>query len=225
MVEDKRQIEQTKRLYIQGKLTPEEAEEFEVYFLDKPELVEQIELEMALQQHMPAVSLAPIKDDVKEQSEQMDNINSRWLTKALQPMLASAATFIICLVSFSWYWQGSEQGQTPEFTGSGKVNLVYVAPVRSGVTSPEASLSLTDSDEQVTIVLQPSNTVATEFDISMISPNGKVMREFSQVSMQGMGDLVIAVPMAQFNQGDWIFEIKAIGDSDDVERLVLTVTD
>ena len=52
-----------------------------------------------------------------------------------------------------------------------------------------------------------------------------MVKKFNQVSMQGMGDLVIAVPMAQFNQGDWIFEIKAIGDSDDVERLVLTVTD
>ena len=213
---DKEKLERTKSLYLRGKLTPEEAVAFETYFIDKPELLEALEVDMLLQQQMPAVSFG---QDINKSG----SANDKWFVQYLQPLMASAATLLICIASFNWYWQG--QDVTADFNGSGKVNLVYVSPVRSGVLDEQANLSLNTKDEQVTIVLQPSNTVATIFDIKMIRPNGDVVKAFNQVNVQGMGDLVIAVPMAQFNQGNWTFEIRAIGDTDDVERLRLTVTD
>lgn len=224
MGEIKTQIEQTKRLYIQGKLTPEEVVEFEQYFLDEPELVEQIELEMALKQHLPDVEL-----DAAIAKHQPKKVS--WLAKIMdslrQPiaasMAASVATAIICAVSFSWYWQGKQA--TPDFTGSGKVNLVYVSPMRSGVLDEQATLSMARGDEQVTLVLQPSDTTASTFNIKMLGPKGKVVQAFNQIDVQGMGDLIIALPMQQLNEGTWTFEIRAVGQTDVVERLVLHVTD
>lgn len=224
MVENKTQIEQTKRLYIQGKLTPEETVEFENYFLDKPELIEQLELEMALKQHLPAVGL----ETQRTQETAKTPVKFGWLTKVIdslrQPLTVSVATAVVCAVSFSWYWQG-QQG----FEGSGKVSLVYVSPMRDITNEQQATLSVASArargDEQVTLVLQPSLIAQTQFMVNLVNPQGKQLLEFTEVNTQGMGDLVITVPIERLTQGVWTIELKPKGQTQSVEKLLLNITE
>ncbi len=194
--------------YLRGELTAEELEDFEVYLMDKAELLEELELDMLLQQHLPLV--------------QFDNkqVSSKWLSWPAQPLVASFATLVVCAFSFILYLQ-IEDGA---FKASGKVNLVYISPLRSSSQEQQATLSIAKGDEQITLVLQPSLIGTESFNIKMFDPKGLQVIEFKLVGIQGMGDLVISVPGKLLKPGLWTFELSPTNESEQLERLILKIT-
>ena len=213
--------------YSRGQLTPEESIVFEIYLLDKPELIEQLELERLLIKHLPQVDFSQQqkKSAVSwwPSSIVILQLITRWLSA---PIGASVTTAAVCVMLFSGFWQLSAPAQ---WAGqiSAKVDMIFVAPMRSSDrrnNNAVATLAQSKKSELTMLVIQPSNVVATSFDVRIVSQqSGAIIVKQTKVQTQGMGDVVLSVPSTLLTAGLWDIELTPTNSNQEKEVLVLEV--
>ena len=142
---DKKYIEENGIVtkYLRGQLTPEETSEFEAYFLDKPEIIEQLELDSIL-----------IKNTGRAfENLQRAGIRNRWLnlTQIVSAMAAGALLVVIL----------------PSMVAEKEVNLEgaqieYFETFRSSETRPQRKLFDVSSEiENLVLVIEVNDTEDT----------------------------------------------------------------
>ncbi len=193
--------------YLRGELTAEELEDFEVYIIDKPELLEELEVDELLDHHLPLTMSV---------SRQASSKLFSWLT---QPLAASFTTLVICVFGFISYLQLDNSGNKT----SSRVKFTYISEsiMRDGSTEEQGPLLISENDELYTLVLQPRQT-STNFDILMINPLGGEVIQFKDVQVQE-GNLVLSVPSQFLSPGIWTFELTARSQMEHSEKLLLRV--
>ncbi|WDE05286.1 hypothetical protein SG34_029030 [Thalassomonas viridans] len=114
--------------YLHGSLTPEECIEFEEYLIDKPELIEQLEIDSQLMKALPEVDYStPEADNTPKKGWSFPLTD--WLS--LTPLKASITTALLCLLGFNLVdssWQQAD-GLIVE-----ESRMVFLDTLRSGNT-------------------------------------------------------------------------------------------
>lgn len=134
--------------YLQNKLTPEETVEFEEYILDKPELLEQLELDSVLVETLPKIKPSHKKRFL-------------WATSVLPSFLAGSACVAIVSLFFLTQTDSNQNYQSP--------NIVYLENYRSTNTTTEVNSSKSNSS---LFVVDTSDLAEDKFDVILQSPNG-----------------------------------------------------
>ena len=116
--------------YIRGQLTPEEAAEFESYFIDKPDLLEQIELETVLYEQIPKVEIQP---------QEKNDLSLNWLGKLTAWMGQSTANTLVAFAGSCMLGIGltlmTIQGEPGQQGAAGIGQVVYTDTYRSSPVS------------------------------------------------------------------------------------------
>ncbi|MCO7224949.1 hypothetical protein [Pleionea sp. CnH1-48] len=139
---DKKYIEDNiAEKYLRGQLTAEESAEFEAYFMDKPELLEQLELDRIMYQAMPSAELASKKE------QGLRWFDGLFLKALVAPLLVGAVGLQLLVVS--------QENKEPELI----VNepKFFVDTMRSSNISNEQHISITlkDSTPYFKLIITP----------------------------------------------------------------------
>lgn len=181
--------------YLQNKLTPEETVEFEEYMLDKPELLERLELDMVLVETLPRVEVTE-----KKKLEEKNGIKPYlWQTLFGKPFVYSICSFFLGALVIS---QLNNISQTQAlFTGT--INLVEISPLRSTSSEdiPDAVYSLSNNADYIILMLQPEDTNGDPINIEITrTSDGKQIlnEEFRQNSA---GEILVMLRKNQISLG------------------------
>lgn len=141
--------------YLQGKLTPEETVEFEEYLMDKPELLEQLELDSVMVEHLPNVFNSPPKT--------AQNKRSRWT-----PLFSHITAIAACSLLAVTLWLGQPNSEiSPNFSP----NIVYLENYRSATNITTLSFKLDEAFKVIAIDVPPNS--GNEFDLKIVDTNGQ----------------------------------------------------
>ncbi|WDE11984.1 hypothetical protein [Thalassomonas haliotis] len=118
--------------YLRGGLTPEETIEFEEYLIDKPELIEQLEIDNQLMKTLPEVNYSA----AKTQTSIFDFL--------MTPLRASFATGFSCLMGFYLFtlYDGSISAP-PQGLVAKQSQVVFLDTLRGAGSSQDAPRTIT----------------------------------------------------------------------------------
>ncbi|MEP1384158.1 MAG: hypothetical protein ABJK64_10240 [Paraglaciecola sp.] len=134
--------------YLHNKLTPEEVMAFEEYIMDKPHLLEQLELDSVMVETMPNVKDPPKKRFL-------------WGTSMLPSFLSGAACIAVVSVFFLSQTDSSQNYPSP--------NIVYLENYRSANTSTQINSYNSTSS---LFVVDTSDFAEDKFDVMLQLPDG-----------------------------------------------------
>ena len=145
------QFNEVSQRYLKGLLTPEESIDFENYILDKPELIEQLEMDSVLYKTM---------SHVKTKSQK------NFFLKGFSRFLIPASGFaVFALVGFSVWVNFVQLESVPERTAESMAvtELIFLTD------SKWRSLSESDSSEHVDLVIKKNKKVTLSIPIEEFS--------------------------------------------------------
>lgn len=172
--------------YLHNKLTPEETVEFEEYMLNKPELLEQLELDSVMQEHLPT-ALKDVKNATHNSNEGWRL--ALWNVLSNKTLVHSAFSFAIGVTVVLLI--NANQTSTPPYSGT--IDLVEVSPLRSSSTqdTPDATYSLSNKADHLVLLIQPDN-VESESALVTITNTSDSAEIFSKnVMINNTGDIVV----------------------------------
>lgn len=171
--------------YLRGKLTPEEVIEFEVFVLDKPELIEELELDGAFSACFPDAIAEPAKPAFD------------WRQFWHFPALSSAATIMFALLVWT-VWP--EPAASPaQHSGLGAAQVVYFDTLRSGDQAPRR-LHLQPGITNLTLVLTPTHFNQSPYQVELANQRSTAF-SVSDLTINGMGELTLSIPAGQLDAG------------------------
>lgn len=181
---DKQYIEQfdVSRRYLNGTLSPEQRIEFEEYILDKPEMIEQLELDRAI--------LAGLKA-LPEKAQ-----NDPFWRPVYSHMLATAAS--VALVAVLLFDVG--QGPIEQGPGAASPEIVYLETFRSQDLRTQVTFN-EDAGVSYLVAAVPSDDRQI-FTIALQSDGDNAVSAVLAESMANSeGDLVITLDKAKIKPG------------------------
>jgi hypothetical protein len=143
------------RQYLKGKLTPEETVEFEEYILDKPELLELLEMDSVMVEHLPKEFSSPPKIE--------QNKKSGWT-----PLFSNITAIAACSLLAVTLWLGQP---TSEINPNFSPNIVYLENYRSANSVTTLTFKQGESFKIIAIDVPPDS--GNEFDLRILSKNGQ----------------------------------------------------
>jgi hypothetical protein len=189
--------------YLQGKLTPEETVEFEEYILDKPKLLEQLEVDSVLKIHLPNVHII--------------NTSSPKIRKPFgwfsTPLRASVATAFAC-VFILWVAVPKKEFSATHFTAS--PDIVYLETFRSAGNTQE--ISVDNSHRSILLVIDLSGLPEKMYSFKLFDQNEIERMDKNGLSTNSLGELIISLPTKVLNSGDYILLITS-PDNQNWQRL------
>jgi hypothetical protein len=198
--------------YLRGQLTPEEAVAFEVYLMDKPALIEQLEMDRVLIKTMPEA----VKHAKKTSKWTLGWFN----TPLFASLFGSVATLLICVIGFSYLQSSSiDEGQPNGVPDDVIVNipLVYLSPLRgaddsSGIDSNSAPVvSPKKADRYFAVIIQPSDTHVDVFEVQIVNRVTEVIVLQTQVvEPMVSGDIKLTLLSEMYPSGDYAIIAKAV---------------
>lgn len=199
---DQNYIEQNDiaRKYMQGRLTPEEAADFEVYLMDKPELVEEMELDGLFDKHVDKTETA--KNNSK-------HFFFNWLSIDLMKYaFVMAVAFILGTLV--------DKDQV-----SGGSNIYYLSNMRGDTEIYAEKIRLNEKHSYFIFVLQPEIQEHKEQTIKLkLSESEGDFEEVVNIFPNESGDLVIPITMKKLKPGklriSHLLDSDKIGDEFDI---------
>ena len=131
--------------YLRGSLTPEESIEFEEYLIDKPELIEQLEIDSQLMKTLPAV-------DYKSKRPQTASMQKLWFWTT--PLRASFATGFSCLLGFYlflFYWPDMPVKPPQPGLVAKPSQVVFLDTLRSGSGDTPRQIALIKGSRSISL--------------------------------------------------------------------------
>ena len=193
--------------YVRGELSSQEAEAFEIYYLDKPELVEEVRINRYL--HEGARSYVARK----HQSFSKTN-TSRWLSwLTLRPSGLIATVYSLCIFAFGVgfaYLIGdmpSHRAPPDYLTPS----LVRLEDSRSTNTEP---FLLSQNQGIVLLLLTTSTFSDKSYDFELVNSEGKTVFVWDDVKPQPTGEFALGLEPSRFEPGRYrVSSINALAPS------------
>ena len=191
--------------YIHGRLQGEARERFEERLLLDSELAEKAKLDFILQEGLRSGALAEAANSVNDNNGYVSAASWPWRLAAVVATVTLATALLVGVQNRDWVARWLPGGD-PAATTAGRAVLVYLSPVRGSpatqVNIPEVQLSR--DDPSVVLVIQLSFPAADQYDIAITRvPDGDSVTDFSGVRPQGAGDLVVVVPGADLDAGEY----------------------
>lgn len=194
---DRAYIEQNNvvQRYRSGKLTAEENEAFEVYLLDKPTLVEELELDAILADGLSKSALAP-HNNVQQPTQSQGLWGIRWLTA--NHLWASCCTLLVALLLI-------QPGQQPaQIQGANQV--VYLDTLRSSNQSL-TQVTLAKNSQQLVLFIPANPGQKGPFNVELQNAQQQAQFSQSQVPLSNTGDLVLTLKRELLNTGQYQLQI------------------
>ena len=205
--------------YLQQKLTREEKAELEVYLLDKPELLEQLELDSIMKEHLPSVQEHTTSNNVLVDSEVLV---PWWQAIWAKPLLTSTLSFVFGVVVVLLI-NGNNDGSAPY---SGTIDLIEVSPLRSSPAqgTPDATYSLSSNADRLMLLLQPGFIESETVIVTIKKRSNNTYLFNEQMNINGQGDVVVYLDKAKFEPGAFDIDIRPIGQPNDLSPLWIEIT-
>lgn len=185
--------------YLGGKLTPEETVEFEEHILDKPELLEQLEMDSVFTEHLPNVAT----------DKTIPHMTSIWQKLFGTPMRASMGTATACVLVATVFVKLA----TPQLTPlQGNIELVYLSNTRGDTNVSVQELSRSAAPDTLIFILQADAVLDEQFKVRLF--NQKTEQSIALLatySANEMGDIYVPARANNLPQGTYIFEYHPVG--------------
>ena len=207
---DKKYIEQHSIdiKYLRNQLTPEENEEFEVYLLEHPDMLEQLELDNALMKAMPEVS-------IKQQSTSGSSLLS-WISlkSFASGALASAAVMTFAIIGLE---QASvTQSQNILLVANRSINTTqqpdYFEPI--GVQPGGSSLTALFRSNPFVVLIDPAVNESTAFkaDISRVSGAGdrELVASITNLNGEPFQHISLVLDGRDYPVGKYVISLKSL---------------
>jgi hypothetical protein len=193
---DKKYIDDNniKNKYLRGLLTPDEIIQFESYLMDKPTLVEELELDDVFFRVMP-----------RSQKLQVSPSPRIWGFLNI-PLRSALAPIVICLFVIPL-------GLVAVFTepGTSSIQPVFLTNdnyrTATDLASDVTTLEFQDSNQVILLLLYPENELAESFDVAIRDFSGRLMQQFEDHSRGNSGYVSIELLSSAINEGDYLLEI------------------
>lgn len=195
MNRDDMQFDVMSNKYLRGKLTPEEAIEFENYILDKPDLVEQLEMDKALFESLPKVEFESSKA-----SGQKERSKKYWFSifTPLAGVMATAVVFLGIQLNFL-------KVVDPGEGSSGAVQLVFPDSANRGEAIP---ISIKAGVSHVVLAFEPSDFSVEFYDVVLRrSSDRKIVELYENVAVASAGYIVVLVEQEVVADQEYVVEI------------------
>jgi hypothetical protein len=138
------------RRYLQKRLSPEEEAAFEVFLMEHPQVLEQVELDAAISHVLPEVVF-------------QQKTKTKWFSSWLQPAVAFCLGLIIGLPII--YTLLSDNASTV----GGAANIVYVERFRSGDQQQRTvKVDVTQNSGTLVIVIAPIYSGAASYTLTLV---------------------------------------------------------
>ncbi|NCP65720.1 MAG: hypothetical protein GW763_12760 [Paraglaciecola sp.] len=197
------------RRYLKGKLSAEETLEFEEYMLDKPELLEQLEIESVLVEHLPRATFKTV------------HTSSRWwYIFTGKPLWASLSTFALCTLGFSLLSVYHEQPLN--VLQSQSIDVLYVSNIR-GVDQTDASYSLSSLAETTLLILQPEDTESLSYQVTVRDHLNRTVVDTTNLRINNNGDLLLPVATKQLSVGKLKITLTNPNTLDKTQELIIEI--
>lgn len=181
--------------YLKGKLTPEETVEFEEYILDKPELLEQLEVDSVMSEHLP--NIAPKR-------------SRRSIFRLLSNLLPWGISALCSVMLVTVLIQNRDTTDLIQNNSQ----IYYVENLRSMHSSKQESISVNEDTTALVVVLTPQ-VLSVKHQIKLLDSasheliysNEQTLSEFGQLNviinkniLERGAVLLEAIPLATENQ-------------------------
>lgn len=194
---DKKYIDDNniKSKYLRGLLTSEEVDQFESHLMDKPELVEELELDDAF------FNILPRLEDRRESQRQK---NWAFLDIPLRRVIVpvTVCLFAIPLGLFSVLNEPGVSSIQPVFLTNDSFRAA------TDLSGDIRTLTFRDDREVILLFLDPANQVAESFDVIVRDASGGVVQRFENRSRRDFSYISIELPSTSIDEGGYLVEIR-----------------
>ena len=191
--------------YLHNKLTPEETLEFEVYILDKPELLEQLELDMVLIETLPKVNVV----EKQKREEKSELKPSFWQVLLGTPIKASFATGFACVLFAALLFPISEQPSSI----TGNIEIFYLSDVRGGTF--EQKFEVAQTADTLIFVLEAEFAQPEPFEVKLINQEtGKQIPLLESYIPSEVGEIYVSIGAQTLPKGKYRFEYYPAAEED-----------
>ena len=201
--------------YLQNKLTPEEIVEFEEYILDKPELLEQLELDMVLVKTLPKVAV----NETQKLAEKGQQKLSLWQLLFGTPLKASLGTGLACAMAAVLLFPVM-QNQTPALGGN--IELFYLSQVRGAPS--EQTFDITQTADTLIFVLEVEFNQPEPFTVKLVNQDtNQPITLLPNYLPSEVGEIYISVNAKDMPKGNYIFEYYPVVNKNKKNTSKLTI--
>lgn len=183
--------------YASGELTEDELGQFELYYLENPDILDQVELDRSLKRGLQAhsMSLATSVQDQPQQSSLLSTLLS-WF-QIPQVVLGNLALVGLLFLTTVYQWQG-QSAATAVATGPIiSAQRLWVGTVR-GAQPPLVSRSAKSGK----LLLDIDVAASGQLNLQIVNNSGNTVVSLSALNATESG-LVILTDMALFTPGDY----------------------
>lgn len=191
--------------YVHGGLSAEEMAEFEVFLMDHPDVLEQVQLEQVMR--------TGLRTQQQEKPSAFSGRLGKWMWSW---PTAVATTFVVFMAS---YLALSPKELAPNMP------VMYVHEYRSANLENLNAVVLDEiHHSHVLLVLQPGNMQASQFQLSIISEvSGAPLITQQNVSISPTGDITVPVAVNNITRGRYQVVLVPIGSDQAAEEFVINV--
>lgn len=192
--------------YLHGRLTPEEAEEFEVYLMDNPEMIEELELDSIFVSHTASL----------KNLEQKPAPWWAWFWQKPAGASFSTLCFSVGIMWLSFPWINNEIAEQGADTSTGiagfEAKTHYFEIERSSNAQTPRVIEVSNKKLTHVFVLAPADLESSVFDVSILSSNDEEIFVFSALIRDGNGEISFATPGHVFEVDQYRIEVTS-GDT------------
>lgn len=197
---NREQIEQYEliRRYVRDQLTPEETIEFENYFLDKPDLLDQIELETLLYQQLKQADDTSVNKTVE-----MANHSLASKLKSVPSFIALAAVVLLgVLLTF-------RLPDTPATSQYSVAQVVYIDQYRSVSAEQRTLIKVNDGIEELVLVASVEFH-QHDYQVQLVRESTNSVLLNTRVNQNSDGEIALTLPVSQLHKGNYLLTLSAI---------------
>ena len=202
--------------YVQGSLSAEEEAALEAYFLDKPDLLEELELDLML--HIGLSAAAELLADDHRRV-------SWWLAPVFSPLTLAVLAAGIAAVVFlgTYFWIGTDTGDRSR-TRPAHASVAVLTLVQTRSLTPPTAPALRVSGERETVAIRIllDYPEATRYRVTLIRSGADDPVVVDGVEPQGDGELWILVDAQAMLSGSYEAVVESQMDAEFTEVVRLS---
>ncbi|WP_416305963.1 hypothetical protein [Neptunicella sp. SCSIO 80796] len=193
-----------KRRYLHNKLTAEETAEFEAYILDKPALLEELELDSVF------ISAYP---NMMKKSPFWRSLTDKWLWPGLGVAIGGALSAAIILIAFIPQTSFELSKQSPE--------IVYLETMRS--VSGRTSVRFLPSQEEKLLVIDTGLRAREHVNLILENESGTVKNNWSSITTNSNGELIVMLVKTRLIGGNYRMTVTPLGSKEPVFSVPVSI--
>lgn len=185
-----------KQRYLHGKLTPEEAEGFEIFLMDNPDVLDDLELDALFVSHLR-----------RTEGSQQKTMKAWYEIFTLSPVGSFASIVFGFLIGWWIFSQPADlmQGQSGQ--------LVYLTDMRGTNQENSQDITLSSTNKAMVLVFSPAEIEHLWYDVELKDPSGKSLHKFNDVSLSSMDELNLIVPAKLLDRSAMSLDVFVANDS------------